>query len=172
MTILVWICKFEKIAWFFLSAQKDWKVPADIEKEYLFRKLWLYKIDKNEKYEKYILKNIELNNRQGIHGLHRLTFRLERFSVRSRIGNSVILTNHQEEKSIDPCWRQKKRRNYLKIKYKSMNYRYRNYKTLGLPIEVSGFRDLSESNAAYDQEVSFLICPFCKISEPCSHCPE
>ena len=184
MTILVWICKFEKIAWFFLSATERLEGSCSYWKRIFISKIMVIQNRQEWKIWKIYIEKywIEQQARDPWTSSSDLSWKilcpkdslslLERFSVRSRIGNSVTLTNHQEEKSIDPCWRQKKRRNYLKIKYKSMNYRYRNYKTLGLPIEVSGFRDLSESNAASDPEVSFLICPFCKISEPCSHCPK
>ena len=75
--------------------------------------------------------------------------------------------------SVDPCSRQMKRRKYLKTKYKSINDRFQNYKKLGLEIEVSGFRDLSGTNSESDQsEEALLICPFCKKTESCSHCPE
>ena len=74
---------------------------------------------------------------------------------------------------VDPYSRQTERRNYLKRKYKSMNHRFKNYQSLGLQIEVSGFRDLSGMNLETGQsEKQFLRCPFCKISEPCPHCPE
>jgi len=96
--------------------KNDYKIPADIEKEYLFRKRWLYKIEKD-------LKNIELDSRQKL------------------------------------------RRKDLIKRFKSMNERFKNYQTLGLQIEVSGFRDLSGSTE------TGLYCPFCKIMEPCSHCP-
>lgn len=96
--------------------KNNYKIPADIEKEYLFRKRWLYQIEND-------LKNIELDSRQKL------------------------------------------RREYLIKRFKSMNERFKNYQTLGLQIEVCGFRDLSGSTE------TGLYCPFCKITEPCSHCP-
>ena len=103
------------------------------------------------KSSKGVLANIKLNERSGIFGL-------------------VCRRPTWYEIFFDPIQRQKKRRDYLMKNYKFINDRHKNYKSLGLDIKPSGFRDLSSQNL--EGHSNSLKCPFCKKTEPCPHCPE